>query len=202
MRDPWDNAGDPLEALRDGDPRPFERLVRERTPAFCGFFRRLGATPFEAEDLTQDVFMKLYRSSARYRPQGSVRAYCLRVAHNAWVDHRRRAGVRPREASGDPQAVEPAPGGGAGGTGREEEPVSSRAGPVEVLEARDRSLRLARAIGTLPAAQGEVFELAVVQGLSYGEVAETLGIPVGTVKSRVHHALRRLRETLDRREAR
>jgi RNA polymerase sigma-70 factor (ECF subfamily) len=193
LRDPWDIGGDPLEALRDGDPRPFEALVRARAPRLVGFFRRLGAGRAEAEDLTQDVFLKLYRNAARYRPQGTVQAYCLRVAHNAWIDRRRRLAARP-EAGPLPVAD------GADGPGTALEPSSREASPGEALEAGDEGERLARAVAALPEGQAEVFELAVVQGLAYADVAAALEIPVGTVKSRVHHAVQRLRAALGRRQ--
>lgn len=193
LRDPWDIGGDPLEALRDGDPRPFEALVRARAPTLVGFFRRLGAGRAEAEDLTQDVFLKLYRNAARYRPQGTVQAYCLRVAHNAWIDRRRRLSARP-EAGPLPVAE------GAAEPGSAREPSSREAAPGAALEAHDEGERLARALASLPRGQAEVFELAVLQGLAYADVAAALEIPVGTVKSRVHHAVRRLRAALGRRQ--
>jgi len=186
----WDAGRDPLAALRAGDPRPFEAFVRARAGTLVGFFRRLGAGRGDAEDLTQDVFLNLYRSAQRYEPQGSFAAYCLRVASNAWIDRRRRAALRPRAtAFGEPGADEP-------GAAVSAEPEGREGAPEARLEAGEERERLARALALLPRGQALAFELAVVQGLAYAEVAAALGIPVGTVKSRVHHAVRRLRGAL------
>ena len=188
LKDPWDLGCDPLEALGRGDPAPFEEFVRARLPALVGFFRRLGAGPDEAEDLTQDVFLKLYRSAPRYRRQGTFGAYCMRVAQNAWVDRRRRAALRPRAAG--LQAGEPRPGSGPA------EPVGREPAPEARLERQDERTLLAEALRQLGPTHAAVFELAVVQGVPYADIARQLGIPVGTVKSRVHHAVRKLRDHL------
>ena len=80
-----------------------------------------------------------------------------------------------------------------------EELELAEAGPGPVREAAGREVRahLTQALAELPQGQREVFELGAVQGLPYGEVAELLGIPVGTVKSRMFHAVRRMRQLLE-----
>ena len=179
-------GADPLEALQAGDAGPFEAFVRRRAGGLAAFFQQLGAERGEAEDLTQDVFLKLYRGAAQYRPEGSFGAYCLRLARNAWIDRRRRTAARPEPVhlarDGEPRADEP--------EGREQ-------APGEALEAREEADRLRRALAGLPSGQARAFDLAVVHAWSYAEVAAALGIPLGTVKSRVHHAVRRLREALE-----
>jgi RNA polymerase sigma-70 factor (ECF subfamily) len=183
-----DEPPDPLDALRGGDPRPFEAFVAEWTARLLGFFRRLGAGRSEAEDLTQDVFLKVYRSTSTYEARSAFGAYVLRVARNAWIDRHRRAAARP----------------GAGGldAARDGEPARELGDPraedptlrVQTLE---ESERLRAALARLPATHSEVFELAVLQERPYAEISELLGIPVGTVKSRVFHALRKLRAELE-----
>jgi RNA polymerase sigma-70 factor (ECF subfamily) len=179
-----DEDRDPLAALQAGDPRAFEAFVRARAGSLAGFFQQLGAERGEAEDLTQDVFLKLYRGAAHYRAEGSFAAYCMRLARNAWIDRQRRRAARPAELFAAADAPESEP------EGRERPPGAA-------LEAREEEARLRRALGSLPSGQARAFDLAVIRARPYAEVAAALGIPVGTVKSRVHHAVRALRAALE-----
>jgi RNA polymerase sigma-70 factor (ECF subfamily) len=187
---------DPLEALRAGDRAPFEAFVQSETITFLAFFRRLGAGPTEAEDLVQETFLKLFRTVQTYQPSGRFAAYAFRVARNAWIDQKRRRASAP----------------GAGAEGRagaaaaaEEEDIplawaearEGEAGPLERAERAEEAGRIRSAVQELNEGHRRVFELAVVEGLPYGEIAALLGIPEGTVKSRMHHALRKLRGRLE-----
>ena len=174
---------DPLVALQAGDPRPFERFVHDQAPGLVGFFLRLGATRSEAEDLAQDSFLRMVQRLDRYQPQGRPQAWLLRIARNAWIDRRRRDAIRPWRSGG--AAVD------------ELELPVEEPGPLVAAEEREDQDRLHAALDRLPQGQREVFELGGLQGLPYGEVGEMLGIPVGTVKSRMHHAARRLRSLLE-----
>lgn len=193
MKGNWDFDRDPLAALRNGDPDLFEDFVRTEAGTFIGFFRRLGAGRTEAEDLTQDVFLKLFRSATHYEARSAFGAYALRVARNAWIDRRRRVAVRPstRSVHGELDA-----------SGERLEPAiaSEDPGPQDRAGSREELQRLEDAVRSLPERHLTVFELAVVQGLPYARISEVLEIPVGTVKSRVFHAVRRLREILERSE--
>lgn len=178
-----EEAQDPLEALRRGDPGPFERFVQVQAPGLVGFFLRMGAGRAEAEDLAQDSFLRMVQRLDRYEPQGRPQAWLLRIARNAWIDRRRRDAIRPWR--GRAAAVE------------ELDLAGSGPGPVREASGREAHARLTRALEQLPAGQREAFELGAIQGLPYGEVAELLAIPVGTVKSRMFHAVRRLRQVLE-----
>ena len=187
----WETGSDPLEALRAGDPAPFEAFVDSAGAAFVAFFVRQGAGA-EAEDLAQDVFLKLYRHAETYEADGRFGAFALRVARNTWIDHTRRRAVRPAPAAGtaeDDEPVEPTALRGAD----ERTPPE----PGAVLERDEEARRALAAVQRLSEGHRIVFELAILQGLSYPVIAEQLDIPVGTVKSRMHHAVRRLREGLD-----
>ncbi len=194
MKAAWGPDRDPLASLAEGRREPFEAFVRAETATFVGFFRRLGAAPEEAEDLTQDVFLKLYQMADRYRPEARFTALCFRVARNAWIDAERRRSVRPRAAAGavgevSDRGAEPVRG-----------PLASEgdgADPAATAGEVEEAARLLCALETLPEGQRAALELGLVQGVAYPEVARILGIPVGTVKSRVFHALRRLREHLE-----
>lgn len=190
MTSPWNLSCDPLEALSKGDSGPFEDFVPVGMAVLAGFFRRKGASVEEAEDLSQEVLMKLIQNAAKYQPDGRFSAYVFRVGRNAWIDRRRREGARPvlgplevASADGDQPAFV-------------REPADPGRAPGEALEVSDEAARVRRALGELSAAHREVFELGVVQELPYPEISSALGIPVGTVKSRMFHALRALRAAL------
>jgi len=188
LKGSWDDERDPLAALRGGNREPFEEFVRSEAATLLRFFQRHGAALGEAEDLAQEVFLKLYRSAPTYTAQSRFSSYVLRVARNAWIDRRRRRAVRPEgpsldeAAEGSASLLELLPG--------SEPEVSRRA---ERLEEREQ---VRAALAHLPESHAVVVELALVQQRPYAEISELLGIPVGTVKSRVFHALRRLREIL------
>ena len=189
MRASWDRERDPLAALAAGDPAPFEEFVQTEVGTFLGFFQRLGADPEEAEDLTQEMFLKLFRHAAGYQARERFTAYCFRVARNAWIDRRRRAASRggaTGQSDGEGQELDPIAQVPSRGVPFHEAPV----GPEE-------SQRLHAALGALPDSHRLVFELGALQELSYSEVSGLLDIPVGTVKSRMFHAVRRLRSALE-----
>ncbi|MEZ6017465.1 MAG: sigma-70 family RNA polymerase sigma factor [Planctomycetota bacterium] len=185
-----DDGGDPLAALAEGDPAPFEAFVTTETPHLLAFFHHLGARRMEAEDLVQDTFLKLFQSSDHYRPDGRFRGYAYRIARNAWIDRARRQAHSPlreeRESNGGPRQP----------SALEATIDRSVPDPPTALERREGRSQLMAALAALPEAQRLAFELGVVRELPYVEVATALEVPVGTVKSRVFHAVRRLRELL------
>jgi RNA polymerase sigma-70 factor (ECF subfamily) len=179
LRERWDLERDPLAALRRGDARVFEAFVLAETRTFFSFFRRLGAGRFEAEDLVQDLFLKLFCEAPHYEARERFAAFAFRIAHNAWVD-------RARRQRGTPQAF----------LDGEHESATPPPQPLESLARDEAARRLDDAIRVLPERHRLVFELGAIQELSYAEIAGLLGIPVGTVKSRMFHALRKLRDAL------
>lgn len=189
----WDFPRDPLVALREGDPAPFEEFVRRTSRKLLGFFRCLGAGVHLAEDLTQETYLKLYHHAPRYRAEQRFQAFCLQVAKNVWIDERRRRGNRPGEsAAGGP--AEASTGGGGADAAR---PRSAPPDPLAAATLQEEGLRARNALAGLPEGHRLVFELGVLQELSYAEIATLLAIPVGTVKSRMFHAVRRLRQALE-----
>lgn len=189
MKGTWDSERDPLSALRSGDRAPFEAFVRTEIGTFLGFFQRLGADRAEAEDLAQEVFLKLYRSAATYDPQSRFSSFALRVARNAWIDRSRRRAARP----GGPSLDAPVHG---DATLLDRLSTGAMSAPDAAARNEDQ-LRLSRAIAELPRSHAQVFDLAVLQGIAYAEISAQLGIPVGTVKSRVFNAVRKLRALLE-----
>lgn len=177
--DRWNLPSDPLLALRAGDPGPFEDLVRNHARTLVAFFRQRGASLGRAEDLAQEVFLKLYRSAERYQPEERFGAFLFRVARNAWIDECRRRGVRPEASST---------------SGLEDELPSMPEDPAGRASTEEEAARVLELVAALPETHRAVFELAVLGEMAYDEIAATLGIPEGTVKSRMFYAVRRLRQ--------
>lgn len=188
MKGSWDSDRDPLTALREGDPAPFEAFVAAESATFLGFFRRLGASPGEAEDLVQELFLKMFRHAETYVPSGRFAAFSFRIARNAWIDRQRRRAAAPRAWTEEQEAD------GWRALAGARDPSAA---PGDALEREEEAARVRRAMARLPEHQRIVFELGVLQELAYEEIAGLLDVPVGTVKSRMFYAVRRLREELE-----
>lgn len=167
--------------VQRGDETAFPALVARFLRPLAAFFCRLGADGTTAEDCAQDVFLKLYRTRATYVPRARLSTYLFSIARNHWIDVVRHRAAGPPTVAGE--ALEE--------VGREA-PVDARARAEEV----GRAIR--RAVADLPPDQRELFALATDERLRYQEIAEILGIPVGTVKSRVHATMTALRARLAR----
>jgi len=178
-----------LVALKAGDPALFEDFVSAESSTFLAFYRRLGVGPSAAEDLVQEVFLKLFRHAASYQPSGRFTAFAFRIARNAWIDASRRGAQRARQE------------GAALDGGGQELPAlqvpASAPSPLELAQVREEAGRVSQALQELSQGQRLVFELGVVQELAYSEIARLLEIPEGTVKSRMFHAVRKLRKMLE-----
>ncbi len=175
--DPGRGQDDLLARHRAGDAAAFDLLVQELAPRLKGYFLRQGAESATAEDLTQNVFLRILQSLDRYQASGQLEAYFLRIARNLWIDHQRRH-QRFRRVEDGSDAADPRP------------------GPEAESQSHDRAALVRAALAALEGPERELLELAVLQRLPYKDVAEILEIPVGTVKSRVFYALRRLRQRL------
>jgi RNA polymerase sigma-70 factor (ECF subfamily) len=161
----------------EGDRNAFETLYgRYARPVFGLALRRLGDRA-RAEDAVQETFASVWRSARTYRPErGPGAPWLYAVARNAIVDRSR--------ARGDVTADVP-------------EQVSDEPGPAEQTEHSWVAWRVHRALEELPEREREVIALAYWSGLSQSEVAEFLGIPLGTVKTRTRSALQRLADVLE-----
>jgi RNA polymerase sigma-70 factor (ECF subfamily) len=168
--------GELIQRAADGDRTAFEELYqRYSRPVFGLALRRLGDRG-RAEDAVQETFASIWRSARTYRPErGPGAPWLYAVARNAIVDRARgRVEVPaevPEEAASDP-------------------------GPGDVAEQNWVSWRVHRALEELNEREREVISLAYWSGLSQSEVAEFLGIPLGTVKTRTRAALMRLADIL------
>jgi len=163
---------------RDGDERAFAELVRRFGKKLLNFFARSGVQ-YDAEDLVQQTFLRLYRYRDRYTRQAKVSTFLFILARQVWIDELRKR--KRRERLADAFAEE----------------VAQHVAPSAADEvAGAGSVDLAAALAKLPEGMRQVVELGVYQDLPYAEIAAILEIPEGTVKSRMFNALAQLRRTL------
>ncbi|MCZ7649490.1 MAG: sigma-70 family RNA polymerase sigma factor [Planctomycetota bacterium] len=173
-----------------GDESAFDKLVKRHQVGLLNYFFRLLWDRTLAEDLTQEVFLRLYTHREEYEPRAKFTTYLYRIGRNCWIDYLRRTKAERKTRSLDAQDEE----------GRSlSEAVAARAeDPRSTVGKDELTEAVIEAIDALPEDHKLVFILSEVQGMKYQEIGETLGIPVGTVKSRMFHALKRLREHLGR----
>lgn len=174
-----------------GDRQSFEKLVLRHQMGLFNFFYRLTGQRELAEDLTQEVFFRVYSHAQNYVRRAKFTTYLYRVAKNAWIDHIRRVKRRGRMASLDREDHE--------GRNLYDRLHAEAEDPDEALRREDQARLIEDALASLSEDQRLCFVLSEVQGMKYAEISETLDIPVGTVKSRMHVAVRRLRDFLERR---
>jgi RNA polymerase sigma-70 factor (ECF subfamily) len=181
---------DLLAQYREGDSQAFRQLVDQYRDRMLQFFYRLCWDRDRAEDLTQDLFLKLLLGSKRYRPEGRLGTFVYRVATNLWIDHYRQMRPRPRFYSFD-QVTLP-----DGETGPTREYAGPGKSPLQQVADTEEKAAMRRALDSLTEPHRIVFELAVYQQRPYGEISELLGIPVGTVKSRMHNTVQALKQIM------
>jgi RNA polymerase sigma factor (sigma-70 family) len=169
-----------VRRLKTNDRTAFEAVVeRHYQPIFRQLWRLCGDAE-SAADLTQETFVQAWQSLPTFEGRSALGTWLCAIAIRVW----RRSLNRERQAAGVPleefadSLPDPAP------------------GPGEQYELHARQEEVQRALHRLPADYREALVLFYMQGLKYREIAELLGIPLGTVKSRLHGGLQRLRAAL------
>ena len=175
---------------RCGDAAAFAVLAGRYRPALVRFFRAMLADSGQADDAAQETLLRLYLLREKYQPTGSFSAYLFQIARHYGLNQRARYAVRARvetfaEASDDATLLILAP------------PPTQ---PERVLLDQWEREKRERAVAALPISYRLVFTLRHEEGLAYAKISERLGIPLGTVKSRMAEATRRLRELLKEEE--
>ena len=160
----------------------FEELVRRYQRPISAYVYRMVGNYEVALDLTQEVFIKVYRSLARYRPEFKFSTWIYKIAHNAAVDHLRRHAVREQAlVSGD--------------SDQREIPIDSgRLTPEQESEKKERRSEIEAVVQKLPTPYRELILLRHSHDLSYDEIVEVTGLPLGTVKNRLFRAREVMRQ--------
>ena len=170
-----DEDADLMVRAAQGSEAAFGDLIRRHQRGLMNFFRRLGATVHEAEDAAQETFLRIFNYRKRYVATAPFRVFLYTLARHAWVDLTRK---RQRWHRGQIPGID-----------MDGQPVLTRVFDWERLDLQD-------ALNDLPTGHRMVLVLSLYNGMRYGEISSVMEIPVGTVKSRVFHALRKLREAM------
>jgi RNA polymerase sigma-70 factor (ECF subfamily) len=188
-----DETADEALMLRfqGGDRASFALLVkRHKTPIYNFILRQVRAAP-AAEDLTQDVFVKIVQKAAEFKHEARFTTWAYAIARNVCIDHLRKMSLR-RHPSLDHSDS------GEGPT------LGERTADLRPTATVDRSaigaelgVRITRAVEELPAEQREVFLLREVGHVPFKDIAQITGVPENTVKSRMRYALERLQQALE-----
>jgi RNA polymerase sigma-70 factor (ECF subfamily) len=168
-----ESDGDLLQRCRAGDQAAWRDLVARHTRRVFNVAYRFVGRVDEAEDLTQEVFIKVYQSLDRYRQsEGSFTTWLTTVARNQVIDDYRRRREEKRRRLEDPEILDVV--------------ASPQEGPLQGIERDERVEFVRRGLRALPPDLREPLILCDLQGLPYEEVASILQVPLGTVKSRIN----------------
>ena len=181
-----------IERLKRREAAAFEELVAQRSGEIYGLLFRLTENGEEARDLTQETFLRAFQYIDRFRGEADVRTWIYRIAINQarnrsrwWRRRRRDATVSLDATFGES---------GQSISGKLAEPSQN---PEQQTLARERELALRGALQRLALAYRETVILRDIEGFTYEEIAATLGINVGTVKSRLARGRQELRKKLE-----
>ncbi len=175
-----------VAAYKAGDPEALGALMERHKAAVYGYLLRLTGRADAADDIFQEVFLKLVKTPGAYGEREKFKAWLFTVARNAAMDHFRRVGARGEvPLEGDAQRPGPV-----------DLAASHDPGPEEAFFNKALGERIAAALACLSADQLEVFYLRHYSELSFKEIAGMLDLPIGTVLARMSRAAARLREKL------
>jgi RNA polymerase sigma-70 factor, ECF subfamily len=160
-------------------PPTWDEVVRTHSPRVYRLAYRLTGNKADAEDLTQDVFVRVFRSLDKYQP-GTFEGWLHRITTNLFLDRvRRNTRIRFEPLPDDPARV-----------------VAPTPSPAQVLDDLTFDDDVQAALDSLPVTFRTAVVLCDIEGLTYEEVAATLGVKLGTVRSRIHRGRAALREAL------
>jgi RNA polymerase sigma-70 factor (ECF subfamily) len=166
-----------------GTEGSFEELVRRYQRPISAYVYRMVGNYESALDLTQEIFIKVYGSLRRYRAEFKFSTWIYKIAHNCAVDHLRRSSTREQSLINGTE------------TDNFELPIeSSRLSPEQESERKERRIEIEGVIRALPANYRELIILRHSQDLTYEEIVEVTGLPLGTVKNRLFRAREMMRQ--------
>jgi RNA polymerase sigma-70 factor (ECF subfamily) len=170
-------ASGPARASASPDAS-FAEIVQEHSAAVYRLARSVVQDPALADDVTQDTFIKVWKHLDEFRGEGSLRGWILRIAHNTAVSTLRKIKDSATDPSKLPHAHDPI-------------------GTTRVVEGRLAADELRVALDELDDLSREIVVLREVEGMTYEDIADTLGVPIPTVKTRLLRARRRLSISLE-----
>ena len=177
------NDCDLVTSAISGFDGSFEELVRRYQRPISAYVYRMVGNYESALDLTQEIFIKVYNSLRRYRPEFKFSTWIYKIAHNSAVDHLRRTSTREQSLIS-----------GTDGDSFELPLESSRLTPEQESEQKERRIEIESVVRSLPSNYRELIILRHSQDLTYEEIVEVTGLPLGTVKNRLFRAREMMRQ--------
>ena len=178
---------------QQGREPAFRELIRRyERPVFSLIYRMVRESTV-AEDLAQDTFIKVLNHLDKYRPEFKFSSWLFKIANNVAIDHLRRRQLNTVSMDGSPHASS-----AAEAESTSFELADQAESPLDELASRELGAIIEQAIGSLRPEYRNCIMLRHVEGRSYEEIAATLDLPLGTVKTYIHRARHQLREALER----
>lgn len=178
-----------VQRCQNDDSDAFDLIVSQYKDGIYNYIWRMISDRDDVEDLTQEVFVRAYCSIKKFRSESNLRTWLYRIASNICIDKYRRSGPEkalrvPFERENDDESWGPI------------ELPDSSSEPSKLFQEKELQSEIDRALLRLPEKLRSVVVLYDIENLSYDEIAETLGCPLGTVKSRLFKARMQLRSIL------
>jgi RNA polymerase sigma-70 factor, ECF subfamily len=177
-----------IEQCLAGDQAAWEQIVRQNWRKVFNVAYKFVGKHDEAEDLTQDIFLKIFKALKTFDRRANFQTWIISISRNLCIDHYRSVRKERQTIARDVDTSDL-------------QPATTERGPYAVAEHQDLKAQLRQALETLPLTLRTAVVLRDLQELSYQEIADRLGLPEGTVKSRINrgrielaHQLRRLQE--------
>ena len=174
---------DLVERLKKGDAKALDELYRRHREAAYGIAYRLVGSREDALEVVQESFIHVMRGIQTFRGQSSFRTWLYRIVTHAALDYRRWRALRVADSLDSDTSTEPAA-------------LATDRSPQDAAADRDLGAAIDKALSNISEKNRAALILYAIEGMSYKEVAEVLGISIGTVMSRIFNARQRLRELL------
>lgn len=175
-----------IERAQRGDRDAVNQLVLKHQARAYQFAYRLTGNPDDAADLVAEAFVRVYTALPRFRKDSQFTTWLFRIVTNCFLDARKKESRRPTDQLEDTWLEADA-----------KSTIVESESPVEASERSEREEVMQKAIGQLPDYQRAMIVMFHVENLSYEDIAATLDLPIGTVKSRLNRARLALREILE-----
>src|SRR6187431_841113 len=179
---------DLIERCLQGDQQAWEQIVRQHWRKVCNVAYKFVAKHDEAEDLTQDIFLKIFKSLDTFDRRANFQTWLISISRNLCIDHYRSVRKERETIDRDVDA-------------NELTPAAPGQNAYQALEQRDRVELLRKAMAELPPTLREAVVKRDIQELSYQEIADQLHLPEGTVKSRINRGRTELARQVQRNRA-
>jgi len=177
-----------IEQCLAGDQKAWEEIVRQNWRKVFNVAYKFVGKHDEAEDLTQEIFLKIFKALNTFDRRANFQTWIISISRNLCIDHYRSVRKERQTIARDVDSTDL-------------QPATTERGPYAMAEHQDLRAQLRQALETLPVTLRTAVVLRDLQELSYQEIADRLGLPEGTVKSRINrgrielaHQLRRLQE--------